>query len=89
MKELVEFLFDKKISDDAFELISTYPLFPDVIGKWHRVVEDNLGVDLPSIKYYEDEIKECPYNCKEFNGEKYVHFTTDIGAEAYGISKFY
>jgi len=86
MKELVEFLLEKKVSEEAYIMMLSIPNGQNQIGNWFRVVEDNYGIDQPSLKYYNDELKECPHNCKEFKGQKYVYFLEDIGA--YG-NKFY
>jgi len=85
-KELVEFLLEKDISDEAYDDIICDPSFSFKIGSWYKVVENNFGIDLPSLKYYSNELKDCPHNCKEFEGQKYVRFIEDIGA--YG-NKFY
>ena len=85
-KELVEFLLEKEVSDDSFNMMKSHPSFPLQIGQWYKVVENNFGIDQPSLRYYNNELKDWPQDCKEFEGQKYVRFIEDIGA--YG-NKFY
>lgn len=86
-KELIKFVLEDASEEQVDFYLNEYPGFPYHIGdNWHLVMTDkekkyvfgdSRGVDLPSLKYYNDEILSEPYHCKEFKGKKYIFFVND------------